>query len=217
MATRAGNPRPVVADGDDERIPQRFGIELPYTMRVALRGVSPLLFNRMDIEAYDQEGGPASKRKPRARPEYESMVWRDEEGNLAIPTANVVGSICSAGKYFRSPIASNGSATNTLREAIVPVTEFATFGVKTWDVIDFRHARFGDQKRTPKPTYRPRLEIGWHCEAVLTVVVPELYGPARLLEIISRAGAVMGLSDGRKIGFGRYVLDGHETEDGLPW
>jgi hypothetical protein len=202
---------------NDLAMPQRFGIELPYTITLRLRGVTPFLFNRMDIEAYDREAGPGAKRKPRARPEYESMVWRGEDGALAIPTANVLASIKDAGKYFKSPIASNGGATATLREGLVPVGEFASFGVDDWDTVDFRLARHGDMKRTPKPTYRPRFEIGWSCVALLSVTTPELYGPAKILEIASKAGSVMGIGDGRKIGFGRYVLDGHDIAEGLPW
>lgn len=204
-------------NGNGNGMPQRFGVEMPYTITLRLRGVTPLLFNRMDIEAYDSEGGPGAKRKPRVRPEYESMIWRDEDGKLALPTANVIASLVAGAKYFLSPIAGKGSATPTLREALVPVEEWATFGVEEWDAIDFRQARHGDMKGTPKPTYRPRLEIGWLLLARLGVVTPELYGPAKLLEIASKSGAVMGVGDGRKIGFGRYVLDGHEAEDGLPW
>lgn len=206
-----------LAKPEDEAMPRRFGVELPYTMRLRLRGVMPLLFNRMDIEAYDAEGGPGKKRKPRARPEYESMVWRGDDGKLAIPTANVIASIVEAGRYFASPIASSGGATTTLRDALVAATELSSFGVDSWDCIDFRQARFGDRNRNPKPTYRPRLEPGWTVEAHITVVLPELYGPARLLEIVSRAGSVCGIGDGRKIGMGRYVTDGHEVDSGLPW
>jgi hypothetical protein len=198
-------------------MPQRFGIEVPYTITLRLRGVTPFLFNRMDIEAYDRETGPSAKRKPRARPEYESMIWRTDDGALGLPVANVIGSVAAAGMYFKSPIGGNGSATPTLRRGLVPACEMATFGVTAWDVIDFRKANHGDRNRTPKPTYRPRLEVGWLLTAALSVTTPELYGPAKLLEIVSRAGSVMGVGDGRTIGFGRYVLDGHETVEGLPW
>ena len=201
----------------DDGLQQRFGVELPYTIVLRLRGVRPLLFNRMDIESYDAEGEPAAKRKPRARPEYESMVWRDDDGNLAIPVTHVVASIVHAGKYFKTPIGSNGGATATLREALVPGAEYASFGVKEWDCIDFRKCNYANKDRSPKPTYRPRLEIGWLAEAPIAVTSPELYGPAKLLEIISRAGSAMGIGDGRKIGLGRYVLDSHALEEGLPW
>lgn len=204
-------------DNGGGAMPQRFGIELPYTIALRVRGVTPFLFNRMDIEAYDREGGPGAKRKPRTRPEYESMIWRADDGTLAFPVANVVASIKAGGKFFKSPIASNGSAMTTLGEGLVPAEELGSFGVKSWDVIDFRHARHGDMKRTPKPTYRPRLEIGWLLEVHFGVTLPELFGPAKLLEIITRAGSVMGIGDGRKIGFGRYVIDGYDLADGLPW
>jgi hypothetical protein len=212
---------------DDGAMEQRFGVELPFTMTLRIRGVSPFLFNRMDIEAYDREAGPGAKRKPRARPEYESMVWRDEGGALALPARNLISSIVSAGKYYKSPIAGNGSATPTLRDALVPAGELGRFlqpngngrraPLDAWDTVDFRQARHGDMKGTPKPTYRPRLEIGWLFEAPIAVTTPELYGPVKLLEIISRAGAVMGVGDGRKIGFGRYVIDSYDVAEGLPW
>jgi hypothetical protein len=201
----------------NEHLDQRFGIELPYTLHLWVRGVRPFLFNRMDIEAYDAEGGPASKRKPRARPSYESMVWRGEDKALAMPTQNLIGSVVGAAKYYKSPMSSSGSATPTLRAALVPTREYGTFGLADWDTVDFRHARYGDMKRTPKPTYRPRLETGWLYETEFAVVTPELYGPAKLLEIISRGGAVMGIGDGRTIGFGRYVIAHYEVADGLPW
>jgi len=210
----------------EDKLEQRFGIELPYTATLRLRGVTPFLFNRMDIDAYDREEGPGGKKKPRSRPEYESMIWRAEGGSLALPTRNVIASIVAAGKYFKSPIASRGGAGATLREGLVPAEEMALFFslngrtetvTQTWDTVDFRQARYGDQKGTPKPTYRPRLEIGWLCVAQLSVTTPELYGPAKLLEIVSKAGVVMGIGDGRKIGFGRYVLDGSEFAEGLPW
>lgn len=201
----------------EEHMPQRYGVELPYTIRLTLRGVTPLLFNRMDIEAYDQDSGPGRKRKPRARAEYEDMVWRDGCGCLAIPTANIVASIVHAGKYYASPIAGTGSATPTLSDALVAATELSSFDVSGWDVVDFRHARNSDIKRSPRPVYRPRLEPGWRVDAHITVVIPELYGPARLLEIVSRAGTVSGIGDGRKIGMGRYITDGHAVDDGLPW
>ena len=204
--------------GDNDHLDQRFGIELPYTMTMRLRGVTPFLFNRMDIEAYDAEGGPAAKRKPRSKKEYETMVWRTDTGELGLPVHNVIASIVAAGKYYKSPIAGNGSATPTLRDAVQPGTvETGTFGVEEWDCIDFRRARYGDIKGTPKPTYRPRLEVGWLLEVHFVVVLPELYGPVKLLEIVNRAGTVSGVGDGRKIGFGRYVLDSHSEADGVPW
>jgi hypothetical protein len=200
---------------ESSRLIEDGSIGLPYSMTLHLRGVTPFLFNRMDIETYDAE--PAPEKTPRRRPAYESMVWRDENGLLAVPTENVVASIVSAGKYFKTPLGSSGSATQTLVEALVPLGEFASFGVESWDTIDFRRARNADRKRSPKPTYRPRLEVGWACSATFSVNLPELYGPAKLLEIASRAGSVMGVGDGRRIGMGRYVLDGHETSEGLPW
>src|SRR6266540_3761005 len=159
---------------------QRYGIELPYTVKLRLRGTSPFLFNRMDIDAYDREAGPGAKKKPRERAAYESMIWRDEQGKLALPTRNVIGSIASVGKYFYGPTRGKSTMKAPVQEGVVPGEEYAHFGVDSWDAIDFRHAKHGNTAKTPKPTYRPRLEIGWALETTLLVTVPEVLGPATL-------------------------------------
>lgn len=197
----------------------RYGLEQPYTMELTLRGTTPFLFNHfVDLEAY-AEADPGAKKKPREKTihDYEAMVERDEAGELAVSTQNVLACIVSAGKYFKSPISGNGGATTTLRESLVPAHDYASFGVKEWDCIDFRLARNGDIKRSPKPTWRPRLEKGWLLTAFVGVTAPEIYGPARLLEVLTRAGVSSGIGDGRKIGFGRFVIGSHSMEEGLPW
>jgi hypothetical protein len=196
-----------------------YGDSPPYTFEVALLGVKPFLFNQFaDLEGYAEEG-VSGKKKPanRKRHDYEAMVWRDDDGNLAIPTINVIGSICFAGRYFKSPIASKGSAKNTLTEGLIPASDYASFKRSTWDAVDFRLARNTDLKRSPKPTWRPRLEIGWRVVAHIGVISPEFFTPTNLAEIISRAGASCGIGDGRKIGMGRFVTDGMTVAEGLPW
>jgi len=199
-------------------LPSLYGDEAPYTITLDLRGVTPFLFNQMDLDAYE-ESGPGQKKRPRKKADYETMVWR-VDGSLACPSDMLIASIIGAGKYFKTPIGSSGSASTTLRQALVidPERPLASFGVSEWDCIDRRLARNSDIKRSPRPCYRPRLERGWLLRDVaISVVTPAIYGPARMLEIISRAGSVCGIGDGRMIGMGRYVLAGHEVEEGLLW
>jgi hypothetical protein len=195
------------------------GVEDTYTIELQLRGVRPLLFNKFaNLEGYAEEPS-APKRKPRERElrDYEAMIWRNDEGELALPCENVIASIVGGARYFRSPISNNGSARNTLQEGLVPVSEFGSFGVSEWDCIDFRLCRNSDIKRSPKPTWRPRLEKGWLLTASVGVTAPELYGPANIAEIVTRAGVAVGLGDGRRIGMGRFVLAGLEVSEGIPW
>jgi hypothetical protein len=208
-----------MVEADVQPLEARYGLEQPYTMELTLRGTTPFLFNRFfDLEAY-AESDPGRKKKPRERGlhDYEAMVERDDAGQLAVSTQNVIAAIVSAGKYFKSPISGSGGATTTLRESLIPAVDYASFGVDTWDCIDFRLARNGDMKRTPKPTWRPRLEKGWLLTAQVGITAPEIYGPARLLEVITRSGISSGIGDGRKIGMGRFVLGSHSLEEGLPW
>ena len=212
----------VKAEPKSEALEARYGIEQPYTLTFQVRGITPFLFNRFaDLEGYAAEGEVSEKRKPRKKEvrDYEEMVWRTDKGELGVPVQNMIAAIIEAGRWFKSPLSGQGGAGRTLREALTTTDPdaVASFGTKNWDCIDFRLARNGDVKRSPKPTYRPRLEKGWGLEIHLGVLLPEVYGPAKLLEIISRAGTTSGVGDGRKLGFGRFVPDGMEVEEGLLW
>lgn len=192
-----------------------YGEFPPYTFTFKLRGLRPLLFNA--LLDYSEED-PGEVKQPRKPPkDYEQMVWRNDEGELVLPTAHVIASIAHAGRYFKSPIATRGSAKTTLQEAMVPATEFATFGREDWDAIDFRIARYAGKSRAPKPTWRPRLENGWTLTGMIAVITPDLYAPTRMLELLTHAGRVCGVGDGRKLGMGRFAPDGFETEEGLAW
>lgn len=197
----------------------RYGAEQPYTVEFALRGLTPFLFNQfVDLEGYS-ESTATPKRNPNAKREkdYEAMVFR-YDGNLGLPVHHVIASVVNAGRYFKSPISSNGGASRTLGEALtIAGDDMASFGVKTWDTIDFRLARNGDMKRSPKPTHRPRLEKGWKLTGSFSVVSPEFFSPGALLEILTRAGQICGVGDGRKIGMGRFAPDGFEITEGVAW
>lgn len=192
-----------------------YGEFAPYTVTFALRGLRPFLFNALHTYA---EEDPGEAKKPRTPPkDYEAMVWRNDDGELCLPVSHVIASIAHAGRYFKSPIATRGSAKTTLQEAMVPTAEDATFGVKAWDAVDFAIARYAGKSRAPKPTWRPRLEKGWTLTGSFSVITPDLYGPARLLELLNHAGRVCGIGDGRKIGFGRFASGGFEVSEGLVW
>ncbi len=192
-----------------------YGEFAPYTVTFTLRGLRPFLFNALHTYA---EEDPGEAKSPRTPPkDYEAMVWRNDGGELALPVANVIASIAHAGRYFKTPIGRTGSAKTTLQEAMVPSSDDATFSVKDWDAVDFQIARYAGKSRAPKPTWRPRLEKGWALTGSFSVITPELYGPARLLELITHAGRVCGIGDGRKIGYGRFAPDGLEVAEGLIW
>lgn len=198
----------------------RYGAEDPYTVSFALRGLTPFLFNQfVDLEGY-HEATPTPKKNPTAKKQanYEAMVWRCDDGTLGLPVVSVIASVVLAGRHFSSPISKTGGASNTLREALtVTGNDMATFDVKDWDAVDFRLCRNADMKRSPKPTHRPRLEKGWTLKGSFSVIVPEFYAPTALLEILTRAGQVCGVGDGRKIGMGRFAPDGFEITEGIVW
>lgn len=203
---------------------QLYGEELPYTITLDLRGVTDFWFNQMDLDEYEAQGESSAKKKTRKRFNPEHMVWRNDAGELAYPVEAVVAAITAAGKFFKTPIGSQGSAKTTLTQGLVPAESapgklaMASFGVKDWNSIDRRMGRNSDTKRSPRIIKRPQLDTGWLLRDVaITMVLPELYGPAKLMEIVTKAGIVQGIGDGRALGKGRFVIGRHEVEEGLPW
>jgi hypothetical protein len=198
-----------------EPLERLYGEYEPYTVTVTLRGLMPFLFNAL-LE-YEEED-PGEAKRPRKPPkDYEQMVWRHDDGTLGVPTANLLASIASAGRFFKSPIAVRGSAKTTLKEALIPHDELGSFGVKEWDSIHFSIARYAGKSRAPKPTWRPRLEKGWKMTTTFSVITADLYAPSRVLELLGVAGRVCGIGDGRMIGMGRFAPDGFDVTEGIDW
>lgn len=216
VAVKAKGNGSVQAKDPEAPLEFLYGDYEPYSVEVTLRGVMPILFNNNDD--YEEED-PGEQKRPRKAPrDYEAFVWRNDDGELALPTANLIASIAHAGRYFKTPfVGVRGSAKTTLQEAMVPAQELGTFKTKAWDCIDYRIARYAGKSRAPKPTWRPRLEKGWTYTTSFSVITPELYSPSRLLEILAHAGRVCGIGDGRKLGCGRFVTDGTEITEGMNW
>lgn len=192
-----------------------YGEFPPYRVGFTLRGLKPFLFNRF-VDYPEEDVAGAKTVRPKHDPE--SLVWRNDEGHLACPTYFVIASIINAGRFFRSPIAAKGGATNTLRTAFnIDEESLATFSVGDWDSIDDRMGKNSDRNHTPRRIKRPKLEKGWRLTGEFEVITPELYGPAKVLEVLTTAGRICGIGDGRLIGFGRFAPDGFTIEEGLSW
>ena len=181
--------------------------EWPYTATVTIKGVAPILFHAWNTEAVKEKGDAAKGSKAKKTDNVESYVYRDEDGILAIPGVYLHGAIINAGRYRQDPRSPRKSAMDLLKAAIVPVTTFASLGVKEWDFVDRRRVVV---QRNAITRERPALREGWEATFDFLVNSPEYVTPAFLHDLVSQAGKLVGVGDFRPT-YGRFQVVRFET------
>lgn len=181
--------------------------EWPYIATVKLHGIAPILFHAWNTEAVEEKAKAAKNSKAKKTDAIESYVYRDSDGTLAIPGVYLHGAIVNAGRYRQDPRSPRKSAMDLLKAAIVPITTFASLGVKEWDFVDRRRVVI---QRSAITRERPALREGWEASFDLLVNSPEYVSPNFLLDLITQAGKLVGLADFRPT-YGRFAVVHFET------
>jgi len=177
----------------------------PYSVSVTITGVCPLLFHRWDTEGVDAKSKAAKGSAAKKYDDLESYIYRHpENGNLAIPTVYLVGSILGAAKFRQDPRSPRKSAVDLFKAGIIPIEEFSDLGIKKWDYEDKRRALI---QRNAINRIRPALKAGWKSTFILQVNLPEYISESDLNEVIAAAGRLIGIADFRPT-FGRFQVVG---------
>jgi hypothetical protein len=193
----------------------------PYQIGFTVRGVKSFFFNapRVDGPSWDQDAP-----KTKAKENLEIKVWRDDGGRLALPGYEFVKAIADAARGFPDPTKSGHKSMRPVvtkamaaHEELVPF--FASNGrgrsfVKQWDDVDARLARFGNNRMGPQR--RPILRAGWQVAVSIDVTWPEIFAPADIAVLMSRAG-LLGVGDARTLGMGRFVVVATEPPREISW
>jgi hypothetical protein len=157
----------------------------PYRVTLTLQGTSTMLFHRWNCEAVDAKA--------------------NDEGELCIPGEYVRQSIAGpagAAKFRQDPRSSRKSALDLYKAGVVSLTELASLGVKDWDMLDQRRVTV---QRAGITRMRPAMLAGWRAEFDLQVLLPEYIPPMDLLDVITRAGQLVGIGDFRPT-YGRFAV-----------
>lgn len=175
----------------------------PYVAEVTIEGVAPILFHRWSCEAVAEKAAAAKGSAAKKSDNVESYVYRDDDGNIAIPAeylrAAIVGNN-GAAKFRQDPRSPRKSALDLYRAAIVPVTLYASLGTVEWDYLDRRRVTV---QRAGVTRERPAMHAGWTATFHLQVVLPQFVGSAELLSVIGDAGRFVGIGDFRPT-YGRF-------------
>lgn len=184
----------------------------PYRVGLTLQGTSTLLFHRWNCEAVEAKAKAAKGSAAKKVDDVESYVYRDEVGALCIPgeyLRQAVAGPNGAAKFRQDPRSSRKSALDLYKAGVVSLTELASLGVKDWDLLDQRRVTV---QRAGITRMRPAMLAGWRADFEMQVLLPEYIPPMDLLDVITRAGQLVGLADFRPT-YGRFAVVRFEVID----
>jgi len=174
----------------------------PYAATFDVIGTAPFLFHRWSVEGIADKAAAAKGSKAKKTDDIESYVYRDESGNLAIPTEYFRMAIIHAAKFRQDPRSPRKSAMDLFKAGIAGIEEYCSLGVKEWDFIDMRRVMI---QRNGVTRHRPAMHKDWKVSVLLQCLLPE-YIPADMLnEVMQSAGRLIGVGDFRPT-YGRFQV-----------
>lgn len=177
-------------------------MERPYIVKVQLMGVADMLFHRWNCEAVEAKSKAAKNSKAKKTDDLESYVWRNDEGELCIPTEYVRMAVATAAKSVQDPRSPRKSGHDLYKASVIGLTRLASLGVKDWDYVDKRRVVI---QRAGVNRCRPAVKEGWKVDMEFLIQQPEYIAPSTFYKVLSDAGQFNGVGDFRP-SYGRFVI-----------
>lgn len=177
----------------------------PYVVTVGIEGTASILFHRWQCEAVEAKAKAAKGSAAKKTDDVESYVWRCHDGTIGLPGEYLRGAIAGpqgAAKYRQDPRSPRKSALDLYKASVVSLTEVASLGKANWDYLDQRRVTV---QRAGVTRMRPAFLPGWRAEFDLQVLLPEYVPPMDLLDVITKAGQLVGVADFRPT-YGRFAV-----------
>ena len=174
----------------------------PYMIEARIEGYAALLFHRWSCEAVEVKSNAAKGSKAKKTDDIESYIYRDDKGEVAVPSEYFRQTIIHAAKFRQDPRSPRKSAMDLFKAGIATIGELCSLGVKEPDYLDRRRVVI---QRSAITRVRPAMLSGWKCEVCLQVLLPEYISPQFLNETLQYAGRIVGGGDFRP-SFGRFQV-----------
>lgn len=183
------------------------------TFKVKLRGTTPLMHHRMTEEEIQKLLGTKTEKKKdkevlTPREIAEKHVYKDSEGDFAIPTMYLIGAVKSVASEYKQKNSQRKSLKSIAAGIIRPKAEYSKLtwnGKKVKDFeVDIRKAT--NHKAGAVAVCRPRFDE-WETELELDINT-DLISAEKCLEVINDSGIRSGIGSFRvsKGGyFGQFV------------
>lgn len=181
---------------------------VPYTINLKIEGTADLLLHRWNCEYVDAKSKLKKGSDGKKRDDIEQFVYRNEEGEICLPGEYLRQSIINAAKYKQDPRSPRKSAMDLFKAGIIINEKLCSLGIYKWDYVDTRRVVI---QRSGINRSRPAMNVGWHIECTLTILLPEYIDNILLHECIQQAGRFVGVGDFRPT-FGRFQIVKYEIE-----
>jgi hypothetical protein len=179
----------------------------PYIVGVTIVGVADLLFHRWSNEGVEAKGKAAKGSKAKKTDDLESYVYRNDDGELALPGEYVRQSVIHAAKFQQDPRSPRKSAMDLFKAGVVTLTPLASLGAKDWDYEDRRRVLI---QRNAITRCRPAMKAGWSASFEFAVQIPEYIAVEFLNHVLVNAGRLVGVGDFRPT-YGRFAVTKFEA------
>lgn len=206
-----------VVDGVSNGADQLLSAQLPYTAEITIVGTADLLFNRFNEEEYEEKAASQRGSSIRKTDIHENRIYRDHDGDVAMPAVYLTNSLTAAGKYKTDPRNARASMMGLCKAGIVPYEEYSKMVSVTgettkegWDYLDKRGACI---QRARVVKARPAFFKGWRTTILLEILVPEYISLDVLSELCTYAGRFVGVGDYRPT-YGRFRVESLKLHDG---
>jgi hypothetical protein len=175
---------------------------VPYSIKIMIEGIAPLLFHAWNPEAVDEKAAAAKGSRGKKEDNVESYVYRNDAGEICLPGEYLRQAIIHAAKFVQDPRSPRKSAMDLFKAGLLMETELASLGTKEWDFLDKRRAVV---QRNGINRIRPGFHKGWRAAFEITVNLPEYISRDLLVQVLNNAGRLVGVGDFRP-SYGRFAV-----------
>lgn len=176
--------------------------EAPYAVETQVVFTAPFLYHRWSVEGVQIKADAKKGSKAKKTDDLESYVYRNDAGELCIPTEYFRMSLINAAKYKQDPRSPRKSAMDLFKAGVVGLTDLNSLNIREWDFEDKRRVTI---QRSGITRTRPALKEGRKVKMMFQVLTPEYISPELLNETLQSAGRLVGVGDFRPT-FGRFQV-----------
>jgi len=176
--------------------------DAPYIVDIEIEGTAPILFHRWSVEGVAAKAKAPKGSKSKKEDDLETYIYRNDKGELCIPSEYLRMAIVNAAKFKQDPRSPRKSAMDLAKAGVVCLDDLCSTGKKDWDFVDQRRVMI---QRNGITRCRPALFSGWKIECHLSIVLPQYLPPQFTHELVQAAGMFCGLGDFRPT-YGRFQI-----------
>jgi len=186
--------------------------------KVKIRGTRPILWHRFGPEAIPLEKVEKTGVAGNDPEEWKRTYLATRDGQLYIEASYIFGCLREAAKYTkngRASIQKNVAATLQVLDDIILLDrwmpEELTQDPEQPVYLDVRSVK-NPQTKARNVRYRVAASPGWRAEFTI-MWDATIVSRGQMEAVVIDAGKLVGLADGRSIGFGRFEVESFEVRD----